>query len=190
MEPDRGDGKVIGTRRRGGVSVSSEQGGAGARRVRVLFVCLGNICRSPLAEGVFRALVERAGLSGRVEVESAGTTSYHEGEGRDPRAVAVAKRRGIELVGRARQVTKRDLTRFDLILAMDAENLADLRRLAAGSDAAVELRLLREFDAGTEGELDVPDPYYGGARGFEAVHDIVERSCRGLLEHVRRTWGF
>jgi len=172
-----------------GVSVSSDQERASLRRVRVLFVCLGNICRSPVAEGVFRDLVERAGLGGRVEVESAGTASYHAGEGRDPRAVAVARRRGIELVGTARAVTARDLTRFDLILAMDAENLADLRRLAAGNGAAVELRLLREFDPGASGELDVPDPYYGGARGFEDVHDIVERSCHGLLEHVRRTWG-
>ncbi len=156
---------------------------------RVLFVCLGNICRSPTAEGVMRALVERAGLSGEIEIDSAGTGAWHVGEPPDGRARAAAGERGIVLEGRARQITSGDLKYFDLVLAMDGSNLRELRRIAGDESEASKVRLLREFDPRREadghGDLDVPDPYYGGERGFEEVVDLVERACEGLLEQIR-----
>ena len=158
--------------------------------VSVLFVCLGNICRSPLAEGVFRGLAREAGLEDRFRVDSAGTSGYHDGEGPDPRTVKVARRRGITLDGVSRRVTVDDLERFDYILAMDEDNLTELRRLARSAGIEAPLRLLREFDPSTAGDLEVPDPYFGGARGFERVQEIVERSCEGLLAEIRRTRGW
>ena len=155
-------------------------------RIGVLFVCMGNICRSPLAEGVFRDVVARAGLSDRFEIDSAGIGDWHAGELPDPRTRAVAKRRGLELTSRARQVVAEDLDRFDLVVAMDEENLRGLSRLRDVLPSGVEVRRLREFDAGAE-HLDVPDPYYGGDDGFERVHDMVERACAALLEHIRET---
>jgi len=155
--------------------------------MRILFVCMGNICRSPTAEGVMRSLLEREGLDGRIELDSAGTGGWHAGAPPDERATDVARRRGIVLEGQARQVTAGDLDRFDLVLAMDRENLRDLRALAAGDEARAKLRLLREFDprAVAAGDLDVPDPYYGGARGFEDVLDIVQAACAGLVDELR-----
>jgi protein-tyrosine phosphatase len=153
--------------------------------VKVLFVCLGNICRSPLAEAVFRDLVVRAGLAERFHVESAGTASYHAGELPDPRTRAVAERRGIRLESRARAIRRQDLATFDYILAMDADNLAGVRRLADASGPGAEVHLLREFDPQAGGDLAVPDPYYGGVGGFEHVQEVVERACAGLLEHIR-----
>jgi len=152
--------------------------------VRVLFVCLGNICRSPLAEGVFLSLLREAGADDRFEVDSAGTAGYHIGDLPDPRTRDVARRRGIELTSRARQVEAEDLDRFDYVVVMDSQNLADVRRLADGAEVRAEIRRLREFDDENGGDLDVPDPYYGGPQGFEDVHDIVERSCRRLLDHI------
>jgi protein-tyrosine phosphatase len=155
--------------------------------MRVLFVCLGNICRSPTAEGVMRRLVADAGLV--VEVESAGTGSWHVGEPPDARARDAAGRRGVVLEGTARQVTARDFERFDYVLAMDRENLGALRRLQRSSrtPSHAYVGLLREFDpeARGRGDLDVPDPYYGGAEGYEEVLDLVEPACRGLLEEIR-----
>ena len=155
------------------------------QRIGVLFVCLGNICRSPLAEAVFRAHVKRAGLEDRFYVDSAGTSAYHEGEEPDPRAKQVARARGVELTGRARQIYEADVHRFDYIVAMDESNRADVQRLVAraGRDS-LQVRLLREFDPEAKGDLEVPDPYYGGPEGFELVHDIVERACAGLLAHI------
>jgi protein-tyrosine phosphatase len=151
----------------------------------VLFVCLGNICRSPTAEGVFRKLVADAGLIDRLHIDSAGTAGYHQGAPPDARAMEAANRRGFELNGlRARRVEAGDFERFDLILAMDRENLADLWR-AAPDGARAELRLLLEFSAAA-GDPDVPDPYYGGRNGFEQVLDLVSEACAGLLEDVRR----
>jgi protein-tyrosine phosphatase len=148
--------------------------------VRILFVCMGNICRSPTAEGVMRSLVREEGLEGRVVIDSAGTGGWHAGEPPDARATDAAQRRGIELGGAARQVEPEDFERFDLLLAMDRENLAALRRLAPDDEARGKVRLLL-------GDRDVPDPYYGGARGFEDVLDLVESACRGLLDEVRAT---
>jgi protein-tyrosine phosphatase len=153
--------------------------------MRVLFVCLGNICRSPTAEGVMRALVHEAGLDDSIEVDSAGTGAWHMGSAPDPRATAAARARGIALEGSAREVRPEDFDRFDLILAMDRSNLRALRKLADGTRA--EVRLLREFDpaSATAGELEVPDPYYGAAGGFEEVLDLVQAACAGLLARIR-----
>jgi protein-tyrosine phosphatase len=155
--------------------------------VRILFVCLGNICRSPTAEGVMRRLVERAGAREEIEIDSAGTGGWHVGEAPDPRARAAARARGIALDCVARQVQSEDFERFDLIVAMDRSNVAGLRRIAPGEEAREKIRLLREFDPASAGEsdLDVPDPYYEGARGFEIVLDMVEAACKGLLAHAR-----
>jgi protein-tyrosine phosphatase len=157
-----------------------------APRVRVLFVCLGNICRSPTAEGVMRALVADAGLGEHIEIDSAGTGAWHIGEPPDRRASAAARERGIDLAGAARQVRASDFDEFDLIVAMDASNLADLRRAAPGEGARAKLVLLRDLDPATAGRaLDVPDPYHGGARGFEQVLDLVEAACAALLVQLR-----
>jgi protein-tyrosine phosphatase len=153
--------------------------------MRILFVCMGNICRSPTAEGVMRRLLEDAGLTDRVEVESAGTGDWHAGEPPDERATLAAHRRGITLAGAARQVRPADFRRFDLLIAMDRGNLRELLALAPDEDAAEKVRLLREFDPAASGDLDVPDPYYGGDRGFETVLDMVEAACRGLLDELR-----
>lgn len=156
--------------------------------MRLLFVCMGNICRSPTAEGMMRHVLAEAGLDDEVEVDSAGTGSWHVGEPADPRARAAAARRGINLHGAARQVRREDLDSFDLILAADVQNLRDLL-LLAGEDPArrAKLRLLREFDRASvqAGDLDVPDPYYGGPDGFNRVLDIVDAACRGLLVELR-----
>jgi protein-tyrosine phosphatase len=155
--------------------------------VRILFVCLGNICRSPTAEGVMRALVREAGLEDRIEVDSAGTGGWHVGARPDERSAAAARRRGIDLEGAARRVVPEDFERFEMLLAMDSENLGALRALAPDADAAARARLLRELDPASAGaaDLDVPDPYHGGARGFDDVLDLVEAACRGLLEDLR-----
>jgi protein-tyrosine phosphatase len=150
----------------------------------ILFVCLGNICRSPLAEGVFRHLVRQQGVEDRFEVDSAGTGAWHEGEPPDVRSAAVADAHGIQLEGTARKVTRHDLERFDLIIAMDRDNLRDLKRLTDRSSSPVRLHLLREFDPHRDGD-DVPDPYYGGPGGFETMYTLVRRSCEGLLEDLR-----
>jgi protein-tyrosine phosphatase len=155
-------------------------------KLSVLFVCLGNICRSPLAEGVFRHFVAAAGLEDKFEIDSAGTSSYHAGDPPDPRTTAVAHARGIRLTGRSRAIKPSDLRDYDYVIVMDADNLAAVRRLADKNAARATIRLLRDFDAESNGDLDVPDPYYGGPRGFENVHDIVERSCHALLEFIRR----
>jgi protein-tyrosine phosphatase len=156
--------------------------------MRVLFVCLGNICRSPTAEGVMRALLAEADLEAEVEVDSAGTGGWHVGAPPDERATAAAAARGITLEGAARRLDPADLDRFDLIVAMDRENLAELRQLAVSPEQEAKLVLLREFDeaAVAAGESEVPDPYYGGDHGFHHVLDVVERGCRGLLERLRQ----
>jgi protein-tyrosine phosphatase len=153
--------------------------------MRILFVCMGNICRSPTAEGVMRRLLEDAGLGERVEVESAGTGGWHVGEPPDERATLAARRRGVTLEGAAQQVTPDDFRRFDLLIALDRSNLRELLALAPDEEAAEKVRLLREFDPGADGDLDVPDPYYGGDRGFETVLDMVEAACRGLIDELR-----
>lgn len=157
--------------------------------LRVCFVCLGNICRSPTAEGVMRHLVARAGLAEQIDVDSAGTAAYHAGERPDRRARAVAKARGIDLVGRARQFVEADWERFEYVLAMDTENFTDLAGSAPLSAKEGKLRLLRSFDPDAPANASVPDPYYGGAGGFERVLDLCEAACQGLLAHIRAEHG-
>jgi protein-tyrosine phosphatase len=153
-------------------------------RTSVLFVCLGNICRSPLAEGIFLHLVDEAGLSDRFEIDSAGTGSWHVGEPPDARAALVAGQHGVELTSRARQITDDDLRHFDWVVAMDRENLRNIERMRDSTGSEAEIRLLREFDAEGDGD-EVPDPYYGGASGFENVYTMVHRSCQALLDRLR-----
>ena len=152
---------------------------------RLLFVCMGNICRSPTAEGVMRHLLREQGLEDEIQIDSAGTGAWHVGNPPDRRATAAARQRGIVLDGAARQVRTGDFEDFDLLLAADRENLADLRAIAPDAEARAKVRLLRSFDPAADGDLDVPDPYYGGADGFEDVLDLVEAACRGLLDALR-----
>jgi protein-tyrosine phosphatase len=157
-----------------------------APAVRVCFVCLGNICRSPTAEGVMRGLLQREGLDARVLVESAGTAGYHVGELPDRRARAAAKLRGVALESRARQFRAADFARLDYVLAMDAENVSILEAIAPDAAARAKVRLLRSFDPEAPAGAAVPDPYYGGDDGFEHVLSLCERACSGLIAHLRR----
>ena len=151
-------------------------------RIRVLAVCLGNICRSPTAEAVLRYKLATAGLDGRVEVDSAGTGDWHVGEPPDPRSQRHAARRGYDLSTlRARRVAEEDFQRFDLILAMDEDNLADLRRLAPQGTCRAELHLFAP--------VEVPDPYTGGAVGFERVLDLIESASDGWVKNLSKRLG-
>lgn len=155
------------------------------RPIRILFVCLGNICRSPLAEGLFRHHVEAAGLSTYFEIDSAGTGGWHVGEPPDARMSATALSRGLDIRNlRARQIRPSDLQVHNLVLAMDRENLRNIKKLAGSSDAS-HVKLFRHFDP-EPGTGEVPDPYYGGEEGFREVFEIVDRTSRALLEHLRR----
>jgi protein-tyrosine phosphatase len=147
---------------------------------RVLMVCMGNICRSPTAEGVFRHFVNEAGLGEEIIVDSAGTHAYHVGEPPDRRAMAAAERRGMSLAGlKARRVADADFENFDHIIAMDEDNLMRLKEQSA-DEHREKISLFLSFAA--DAETEVPDPYYGGAAGFERVLDLVEEASRGLLE--------
>ena len=151
--------------------------------INVLFVCTGNICRSPTAEGVFRRMVEEAGLIGRIGADSAGTEGFHIGEAPDPRSALAARARGYPIDDlRARQVRPRDFESFDLVLAMDRGHLNHLKRLCP-PELAVRVRLFLDF-APWAGSRDVPDPYYGGPEGFSRVLDLIEAGCRGVLESL------
>ena len=153
---------------------------------RVLFVCTGNICRSPTAEGVLRHLAEQAGMAHRIEVDSAGTTSYHVGDPPDRRSQIHAARRGYDLSAlRARQVRAADFVDFDWLIAMDRGHLAELLA-AAPERCRNRIHLLMDFADDPQGG-EVPDPYYGGGAGFEVVLDRVEAGCRGLLARVLNT---
>jgi protein-tyrosine phosphatase len=153
-------------------------------KIRICFVCLGNICRSPTAEAVFRSVVERAGASERFEIDSAGTAAYHVGKKADGRSREHGSRRGYELTSVARAFSSHDFEKFDYVLAMDRQNLADLKALPGAADFRGHLALFREFDAGSGPSAEVPDPYYGGENGFEEVLDICERAARGLFRHA------
>ena len=153
------------------------------RPTRILFVCLGNICRSPLAESVFRHLARERGVEELFEIDSAGTSGYHDGDPPDARSVATARARGVEVCGVSRKLTGEDLHRFDYVIGMDRENRANIARLQASSGGGARVHLLREWDP-EGGSPDVPDPYHEGKRGFEEVHDIVERSCAAFLDDL------
>lgn len=161
-----------------------------SRPVRVLFVCLGNICRSPLAEGVFRDKVRAAGLSDRIEIDSAGTGAWHAGEPPDRRMIATARGHGVDLSEqRARQFVDTDLADFDHILAMDKSNLHDILYLDEGEDFGQRVTLFRQWDP-EPGTYEVPDPYYGGPEGFEDVYRIVDRTAENLLAGLQAHYGF
>ena len=152
---------------------------------RILFVCLGNICRSPLAEGVFNHLAAQAGRAHEFEVDSCGTGGWHAGEPPDPRTREVAQQHGITLNRRARQFQRSDFNGFDLIIAMDRGNVSDLLSFSSlKPDHRAKLKLLREYDPHADGSLDVPDPWYGGMDGFERVYQMIERSAKKLLESI------
>ncbi|MGN3963963.1 low molecular weight protein-tyrosine-phosphatase [Burkholderia gladioli] len=158
------------------------------KRASICFVCLGNICRSPTAEGVMREQVGAAGLDHVIEIDSAGTGDWHVGEAPDARAQQAARGRGYDLSAlRARQVASGDFERFDLLLAMDEANLAELRRRCP-VEHRHKLRLLMEFAIGA-GQREVADPYFGGAQGFEQVLDQCEHACAGLLATLRERLG-
>ena len=153
----------------------------------MLFVCLGNICRSPTAEGVFKRYVAEAGLERRIVSDSAGTGDYHIGDPPDPRARHAAARRGYDLSAlRGRQISRSDFAEFDYILAMDEQNMRDLKRLCP-REHAHKLKMLAEFCS--SGACRVPDPYGGGAQGFEVVLDLIEDAVAGLLRYIRADRG-
>jgi protein-tyrosine phosphatase len=156
--------------------------------IQVLFVCLGNICRSPLAEGVFAHLVEQAGLARQIECDSAGIGGWHAGDLPDRRSRAVAQRHGLTLTHRARQVRASDFAEFDYVFAMDKDNLRDLHERArwAGLPARAHLALLRAHDP-VPGTLEIADPYYGTEADFEACYQIVLRCGQALLAHLQAT---
>lgn len=152
---------------------------------RVCFVCTGNICRSPMAESVFRTRLREAGLDDRVEADSAGTDGWHEGDGADPRTVSVLRENGYDGAHVARRFQPSWFSRLDLVIALDAGHLKALRRLAPTPQDAAKVRLLRSYDPAAGDELDVPDPYYGGMDGFEECLEMVESASEGLLAAVR-----
>jgi protein-tyrosine phosphatase len=154
------------------------------KKTSVLFVCMGNICRSPAGEGVMRALVEKAGLTDSVKIASAGTIGMHAGELPDPRMRAAASRRGYELISRARKFIAADFDAFDLILTMDEDNRRNVLALASTPEQQARVRSFCDFCAEHD-DRAVPDPYYGGAQGFEHVLDLLEDGCRGIVESLR-----
>jgi len=154
-------------------------------QIKVLFVCMGNICRSPTAEGVFRKLIEDQKLSSNIITDSAGTHAYHVGEAPDRRAQTAASNRQVNLSSiRGRQFKALDLTEFDYVIAMDKANFNDINAMHDG-DSKANISLFLDY-AGNYSEEEVPDPYYGGTNGFERVLDMVEDASRGLLEHIRQ----
>lgn len=156
--------------------------------VRVCFVCLGNICRSPTAEAVMKHLVRQAKLEDAFHIESAGTGDWHIGETRDRRSMATGAARGIPLSGRAQQFTAAEFARFDYVLAMDSSNRDNLLKMAPDAGARAKVTMLRAYEEGDPDAdpADVPDPYYGGAHGFEDVFDICQAACAGFLACLRR----
>ena len=154
-------------------------------KISILFVCMGNICRSPTAQGVFERLVREAQLEHRILIDSAGTHAYHVGNAPDARATEAAARRGVDLsVQRARRIEAGDFVQFDYVLAMDHSNLEDLTAICPESHRG-KLRLFLSF-ADRADVIEVPDPYYGGAQGFERVLDLVEEGARGLLQEIQQ----
>jgi protein-tyrosine phosphatase len=147
----------------------------------ILFVCLGNICRSPTGEGVLQQLVDERGLNDAIKVDSAGTIGYHAGHGADERMKAAARKRGYDLQSRSRKITPGDLETFDLVIAMDRENYQDIHHVHDGPTASI--KLLSDY-LGNEWPTDVPDPYYGGDEGFEYVLDMIEAACPAILTEL------
>ena len=150
----------------------------------IMFVCQGNICRSPLAQALFEHLLQRRGVTASYRVDSTGVSSYHVGESADRRMRETAARHGITVNHRARAVTQRDLEQYNLILAMDRDNYTILQRKAQSQEQRSRIRMFRDFDPAADGAIDVPDPWYGGMNGFQNVYEIVERTCEALLDQL------
>lgn len=150
---------------------------------QIVFVCLGNICRSPTGEGVFQHLVNERGLASYFIVDSAGTAAYHVGEPANSKSQAVANKHGVHLPSRARQFSRSDFGIFDLIVAMDKENKRNIRSLTSREEEMAKVFLMRDFDP-DPGDRQVPDPYYGGLQGFQNVFDIIHRSSKALLDQL------
>lgn len=155
-------------------------------KTRILFVCLGNIIRSPLAEHMFAQLADKAGVADKYEVDSAGTSAYHINEQPDSRMRRVAVQNGLQYNGSAKQFRVEDFDRFDLIVPQDQENLRNLIRLTRGAQDEAKLYTMRTFDPLGSSSEGVPDPYYGGVDGFQTTFEIVRRSCQGLLEALEK----
>lgn len=155
--------------------------------VKILFVCLGNICRSTMAEGVFRHLVEKEGLSSKIQCDSAGTAAYHIGEFADPRTLRVLANNGIKLSHLGRQISKKDFQDFDIILAMDNSIFQDILAVSPDNESSKKVFLFRDFDKGFEGK-DVPDPYYGNMDGFNEVYEITNRGGIALIDYIYKNF--
>lgn len=168
-------------------AVPEPKAAASEGKLGVLFVCLGNICRSPVAECVFRHHVQARKLESKFLIDSAGTSGYHDGDPPDERSVAAARKKGVIVEGVSRKLVPDDMKRFAYVIAMDSDNLAGCQALHRKHGGHARLHLLREWDpkAGA-GDKDVPDPYYGGAGGFDEVHAIADRSCSALLDQLVR----
>jgi low molecular weight protein-tyrosine phosphatase len=151
----------------------------------ILFVCLGNICRSPAAEGLFNHFITELGLEGLHRSDSAGTSSYHIGEPPDSRMTSVARERGIQFSGSARQITSADFNEYDFILVMDEQNFEEVLNLSPSPDASKKLMYFREFDPEANGDMAVPDPYFGGAKGFEEVLEMLTRTVKNLIDFLK-----
>jgi len=154
-------------------------------KIKVLFVCLGNICRSPLAEALFKHKVSKQGLTNLIEADSCGTSNYHIGDWPDERTLVNALQNGIEMDHRGRQITYTDLEKFDFVFAMDRSNYENIMQLANAETHKHKVSLMRSFDLENE-NADVPDPYYGGARGFQDVFEILDRSTENFLEYIQK----
>ena len=154
--------------------------------VKVCFVCLGNICRSPLAQGIFEALVKNEGLQDQIIISSAGVGNWHVGNSPDSRMQQTAQKNGINLNSRAQQFQSTDFNEMDLVLAMDQSNLSALQQMRPESELKDKLLLFRTFDPENKNNLEVPDPYYGGDNGFDIVYQIVERTCPKILEYLKK----
>ena len=156
--------------------------------LRILFVCMGNICRSPAAEVICHEMLDQAGLEGKVEIDSAGTTGYHEGAPPDKRMGMALRRRGYHVFGQARKIEAADLAKFDLIVAMDEENLREVKALDVGREYWGKIKMFSDFFRKHK-DNEVPDPYYGGVAGFEYVIDLLEDGCQNLIKDIMPKMG-
>jgi protein-tyrosine phosphatase len=153
-------------------------------KIKVLFVCLGNICRSPLAEAIFKTRISELGLISRIEADSCGTAGYHIGDKPDPRTIANARKNGIEIRHVGRQLSLRDIEQYDFIVAMDRSNYQNILNVRGAEHHREKIALMRDFDARCDHE-DVPDPYYGGEQLFQEVFEILDRSTSSLVDHLK-----